>query len=147
MSREKNKIGRGNRNKRYGTRDSEVIPDLRTDRAWRRLACKFEMGLRAGDCTLAVSESFSISPPTPTSTSCASKLNNIFRFRFSFHYYSSTFLLSHHPIPLFSVHSLSIPCSRLSICSLFRLIKFWSNIVFLPSASLASTSLSSFVFS
>ena len=41
--------------KRYGTRDSEVIPDLRTNRAWRRLACKFEMGLRASDCTLAVS--------------------------------------------------------------------------------------------
>ena len=41
--------------KRYGTRDSEVIPDLRTNRAWRRLACKFEMGLRASDCTMAVS--------------------------------------------------------------------------------------------
>ena len=47
-----NTIGKS---KRYGTRDSEVIPDLRTNRAWRRLACKFEMGLRASDCTLAVS--------------------------------------------------------------------------------------------
>ena len=45
-----------NKQKRYGTRDSEVIPDLRTNRAWRRLACKFEMGLRASDCTLAVSD-------------------------------------------------------------------------------------------
>ena len=49
------KIERKRKRKRYGTRDSEVIPDLRTNRAWRRLACKFEMGLRASDCTLAVS--------------------------------------------------------------------------------------------
>ena len=53
--KEYNKFDSRKMQKRYGTRDSEVIPDLRTNRAWRRLACKFEMGLRASDCTLAVS--------------------------------------------------------------------------------------------
>ena len=57
IEKEGNKFVSRKMQKRYGTRDSEVIPDLRTNRAWRRLACKFEMGLRASDCTLAVSVS------------------------------------------------------------------------------------------
>ena len=44
------------KSKRYNTRNSRVIPGLRTNRARRRLACKFEMGLRASDCAMAVSD-------------------------------------------------------------------------------------------
>ena len=44
------------KSKRYSTRYSGVILDLCTNRAQRRSACKFEMGLRASDCTMAVSE-------------------------------------------------------------------------------------------